>query len=99
MKMFAIYDTENQTFFKSLRGVTLWPKAGSAKLAWSATPIWRRSMGKFDEQTRFIVREMTVLPTQSVQSLQKDADTLARLRAAGVDNWEGYHFAFGEDDE
>ncbi len=25
--------------------------------------------------------------------------TLARLEAAGVDNWEGYSYAFDEDDE
>lgn len=31
--------------------------------------------------------------------LQAAADRLARLEAAGVDNWEGYHYAFSDDDE
>ncbi|WP_420381697.1 hypothetical protein [Novosphingobium sp.] len=29
----------------------------------------------------------------------KAQDTLARLEAAGVDNWEGYHLAFQDEDE
>ncbi len=31
--------------------------------------------------------------------LEKSADTLRKLEAAGVDNWEGYSEAFQEDDE
>ena len=30
-----------------------------------------------------------------VKQLEEDSDFLQRLKAAGVDNWEGYCFAFG----
>lgn len=43
--------------------------------------------------------EMTVkIPLEEYKSLIKKADRLARLEAAGVDNWEGYHYAFSEED-
>ena len=31
--------------------------------------------------------------------MQVDVDFLRRLRAAGVDNWEGYEFALEDDDD
>ncbi len=31
--------------------------------------------------------------------LKKDSATLAKLEAAGVDNWEGYSFAFESDED
>ena len=31
--------------------------------------------------------------------LLKDSEFLSRLEAAGVDNWEGYSEAFGDDDD
>lgn len=37
--------------------------------------------------------------TEEYQSLLKDSDRLARLEAAGVDNWEGYSQAVTEDNE
>jgi hypothetical protein len=33
---------------------------------------------------------ITLVRQTYLQELQRDADTLAKLRAAGVDNWEGY---------
>lgn len=35
---------------------------------------------------------------EEYKSLVKKANRLARLEAAGVDNWEGYHYAFSEED-
>lgn len=33
------------------------------------------------------------------RQLEADSRKLARLEAAGVDNWEGYHLAFSDEDE
>lgn len=33
------------------------------------------------------------------EHLVKDSEFLARLRAAGVDNWDGYHMGFPDSDE
>jgi hypothetical protein len=37
--------------------------------------------------------ETTTIPTEVHVELQADAATLAALRDAGVDNWEGYDVA------
>jgi hypothetical protein len=34
-----------------------------------------------------------------IAELEKDSDFLNRLHAAGVDNWDGYHFGFGNEDD
>lgn len=41
--------------------------------------------------------EITDLETEN-DELQKDSDFLRKLRAAGVDNWEGYGEAFDDDE-
>jgi hypothetical protein len=30
------------------------------------------------------------------ESLKEDSEFLANLRAAGVDNWDGYYYGYGE---
>lgn len=50
---------------------------------------------------RVLVRQMALLgfvPAEDLESLRRDSQQLARLEAAGVDNWEGYSSAFREDD-
>ena len=47
-------------------------------------------------------RETVTIPKEEYESLLEDSRFLAALRAAGVDNWEGYDYAFdylGEDEE
>lgn len=39
------------------------------------------------------------LTHEEYQKLKYDSEVLARLKAAGVDNWEGYNVAFDEDYE
>lgn len=39
-----------------------------------------------------------ILDGDSLASLRRDSERLARLEAAGVDNWEGYSNAFREED-
>ena len=36
---------------------------------------------------------------KSIRNMQQDVAFLRRLRAAGVDNWEGYEFALEDDDD
>ena len=36
---------------------------------------------------------------KSLSKMQEDVDFLNRLRAHGVDNWDGYELALGEDDD
>jgi hypothetical protein len=43
--------------------------------------------------------EMVSIPRKRYESLMADSDTLARLEAAGVDNWEGYEHAFRDDED
>lgn len=43
--------------------------------------------------------DTVTLSKDEYQSLYEDSEFLHRLRAAGVDNWEGYSEAFDEDDE
>lgn len=40
-----------------------------------------------------------LVATSELESLREDRDFLQRLRNAGVDNWEGYSFAFQDDEE
>lgn len=44
------------------------------------------------------VAETVTIPVTEYESLKEDERFLGRLQAAGVDNWEGYEYAF-EDDE
>lgn len=39
------------------------------------------------------------IPFLRYEELVRDQDTLSRLEAAGVDNWDGYSFAFEDEDE
>lgn len=42
--------------------------------------------------------ETITIPYSEYKALQESDDILTKLYAAGVDNWEGYSFAF-EDEE
>jgi len=48
-------------------------------------------------------RETVTIPKEEYESLLQDSQFLEALRANGVDNWEGYHYAcvdvFGDEDE
>lgn len=47
--------------------------------------------------------ETVTIPKEEYESLLEDSEFLSALRAAGVDNWSGYHYAclevYGEEDE
>ena len=45
-----------------------------------------------------VIAEITKLRKQIILLKARD-DTLSKLEAAGVDNWEGYSEAFQDDDE
>lgn len=61
------------------------------------------SMGFTERDARALLNELIEAHTaplkEQIASMQKDVDTLARLRGAGVDNWEGYSLAFDDPDE
>jgi len=40
---------------------------------------------------------LTFVEAANLASLVEDSNFLDRLKGAGVDNWEGYEFAFGDD--
>lgn len=44
-----------------------------------------------------MAEKITITLTE-YEELKADARFLANLQAAGVDNWEGYGFGYGEDD-
>ena len=54
------------------------------------------------QETSDILQELTAeiqrLTIKNAE-LQKDSDFLNNLRSAGVDNWEGYHYGYGNDDD
>lgn len=39
------------------------------------------------------------LTQQEYQQLKRDSEFLANLEAAGVDNWDGYHYGYGNDED
>jgi len=43
--------------------------------------------------------KVVTIPKKEYEELLKDSQFLMRLEAAGVDNWEGYHYAFIDDEE
>lgn len=45
------------------------------------------------------VIETVTISEKLFTELSKAYAKLAKLEAAGVDNWEGYEFAFGDDEE
>lgn len=47
----------------------------------------------------FIEEEMVIISRKEYDSLKEDSRLLARLEAAGVDNWEGYPSGPDEDEE
>lgn len=49
------------------------------------------------EHYELVVLEL--LPEADVKSLKEDAKFLLKLQDAGVDNWDGYHYAFQDDEE
>lgn len=46
-----------------------------------------------------LAEEEQAKSAERIAELEKDSETLARLEAAGVDNWEGYSHAFEDEDE
>lgn len=40
-----------------------------------------------------------ILTLKEYRSLLRDSQTLSRLEGAGVDNWEGYHLAFDDEED
>ncbi len=42
---------------------------------------------------------MALITDTEYEQLMADSEFLGRLRAAGVDNWEGYHNGFPDDEE
>lgn len=54
------------------------------------------------QQTTDVIQELTAeiqRLTKENAELQKDSDFLNRLQAAGVDNWDGYHYGFGDEED
>jgi len=43
--------------------------------------------------------ETITIPKAEYEELIRDQEFLRNLEAAGVDNWEGYHFGYGDSDE
>lgn len=54
--------------------------------------VYRRLMMAEDE-------EMVSISKARLAELEAAEDKLNRLEAAGVDNWEGYEYAMGEEDK
>lgn len=50
-------------------------------------------------QEHYELEVLELLPVAEVKSLKDDAKFLLKLQDAGVDNWEGYHYAFQDDEE
>ena len=42
--------------------------------------------------------EFVTIPLAEYLSLKEDEEILLKLRSAGVDNWDGYHYALYEMD-
>jgi hypothetical protein len=53
----------------------------------------------FDEDVLLIAADRIEELEKSIRNMQQDVAFLRRLQAAGVDNWEGYEFALGDDDD
>ena len=45
------------------------------------------------------IKPTVTITVKEYESLVEDSQWLDALNCAGVDNWEGYHYAFIEDDE
>jgi hypothetical protein len=43
--------------------------------------------------------ETVTIPKTEYEELVRDQEFLRNLEAAGVDNWEGYEYGFGDDSE
>jgi hypothetical protein len=43
--------------------------------------------------------ELVTIKASRLKYLNERDAFLTRLEAAGVDNWDGYHYGFGDDDE
>ena len=54
---------------------------------------------EFDEDVLLIAADRIEQLEKSLSEMQKDVDFLNRLRAHGVDNWDGYELALGDDDD
>lgn len=61
-------------------------------------PDWMTDGGASILKDR-LPKEMVTVPKQEYDSLVKDSKFLEALRAAGVDNWDGYEFALDTLDE
>lgn len=51
------------------------------------------------EQLPLPLPATVTIPKADYDQLVKDSEFLAALEACGVDNWEGYSLASGDDDE
>ena len=45
------------------------------------------------------MEETVTITRKEYERLSEDSRILGNLRAAGVDNWEGYYLAFQDEDE
>ncbi len=43
--------------------------------------------------------KLNVIDSKKLGKLEKDSEFLGALEAAGVDNWEGYSYAFEDEEE
>lgn len=43
-----------------------------------------------------MLSEKITISMEEYNRLLADSEFLANLRAAGVDNWEGYHYGYGD---
>jgi hypothetical protein len=46
-----------------------------------------------------MAQELVTIKASRLKCLEERDAFLSRLEAAGVDNWDGYHYGFGDEDE
>lgn len=42
---------------------------------------------------------LVIITEKEYNQLKEDSDFLQNLRAAGVDNWDGYHYGYSGDED
>jgi hypothetical protein len=60
-------------------------------VAEQAKDVWARN--------EMVLPDHWILSSKEYESLQEDSTFLENLRAAGVDNWDGYHLGYGYADD
>lgn len=63
-RVFVVHDTETDTLWSSPRGKCVWHGKAHAKNGWlAAQPYrWNRDVsGRFDDQTRYVIREAEIV--------------------------------------